>query len=349
MIVAVLTVYNSPNYGSCWQACALCQQISKYNHHVVLYDTGARSTWKRITKPALLSFVKNILHGNIEKAKFQLLRLKSFKRILKAFPIIKKDVKKLNVCDVVVFGSDEIWNVKRNEMSQFPIFWGKGVSGPKKITYAVSVNDASEENLIEYGASEYLKKFDGLSVRDQWSMNQIQPLVSQTITKVLDPTLLQTPSDYEKYAGKALKPGYIALYFFSPKSDEISQIKNIAKLTGKRLVSIGSWLDWCDECVVCENPFTYYNDADLVITNTFHGTAFAINYSKQFISFSEGKTKILELLDEFDILDRIADGHTDKELVRILNNKINWAKIQEILDQKRIDSKKYISQAIGSD
>jgi hypothetical protein len=73
------------------------------------------------------------------------------------------------------------------------------------------------------------------------------------------------------------------------------------------IVSAGQFINWCDKCVHSRkgNPFFIFKNASYVFTNTFHGTAFAINYETQFVSFCKAKPKITNMLMQFGLQDRI--------------------------------------------
>ena len=119
---------------------------------------------------------------------------------------------------------------------------------------------------------------------------------------------------------------------------------------GNRLVSLGAWFDWCDECVISENVFSYYLDADYVITNTFHGTAFAINLCKDFVCFTEKKRKVEELLADFELQNHRADDMSEYQIVDILRStSIDWNAIKERMASKRENSIQYLLDNISED
>lgn len=347
MKIAIITVFNSPNLGSCWQARALYTVLKKLGHEVVIYDTKARNTWKQVEKPLLLIAGKAMLTARFNKARFHYEKLKAFRKNYAAMQINDKP-SYLGQCDIVIFGSDEIWNVQREEMSINTVFWGNGIEGAKKVSYAVSVNNATYEELLSFGAEKYLQDFKYISVRDKWSAEQIKGLCKQKIACVVDPTLLLDSSYYQNFKRKNVEEGYIALYYFGVDEQIKETVQALAKKTNKKVISIGVWLDWCDDCVVGENPFSYYLDADYVITNTFHGTAFAINLEKNFVSVSVGKKKIQELLCTFGLEDRAVSHDVGESDIRLLIDKpIDWNNVRERVDEQRSYSKLFLEHALG--
>ena len=345
MRIGIVTVYNSPNFGSYWQARALYDKLCEQGHEVYLFDTGTRSTLDRIYKPAGLSAVKSILKINYRKASFQVKKMYYFWKNLHTVRVIS-EIEKLNRMDVVIFGSDEIWNVTRNEMSQYSIFWGDGIEVLKKISYAVSVNRATKKELEQSGMTKYLDSFVAVSVRDSWSKEQLEQFYYREIEKVIDPTLLYNWTYYSK-RNRKICDNYIALYYSSVTENEKVLIKALSKRLGKKIISIGMWYDWCDECVISEIPFEYFEKADYVITNTFHGTDFSINYNKKFIAFVQDKTKIAELLNEFSLDSQIGDDLSIEDLLGRIESNINWEQVNQLLEEKRRFSIQYLSSSIG--
>ena len=346
MKVAIITVYNSPNFGSVWQAKALYDKLCMLGHEVYIFDTKARSTWSGILRPEAMSITKSFLTFKIHKAHFKLRRVISFLKLFSSMRIITNK-KFLLSCEFVVFGSDEIWNVRRSEMRSNTIFWGDSITGIKKISYAPSINMSTYEDLIEFGAQELLGDFRAISVRDQWSLDQLTKITNKKVVKVLDPTFLHDLSYYNSYKRRKTQGGYIALYFFNADKEVQELICNISKLMGKRLVSVGAWFDWCDESVISESVFAYYLDADYIITNTFHGTAFAINLCKDFVCFTGQKRKIVELLDEFKLQNRIVDGLNESQIVDVLRaTSIDWNIVKASLLTKKANSVRYLYENI---
>ena len=343
MKIGIVTVYNSNNYGSFLQASSLCRTFECKGHDVFFIETGARSTMKGIVVPYVRSMVKSLITLKIRKLKFQFTGFFSMISNLKSIKTIKPE--KAEELDAIVFGSDEIWNATRAEMSENKIFFGNGIKCRIKISYATSMNNATSDDLLKIDVVDDLMKFRGISVRDKWSQDQ---LVSLGITKtqiVLDPTLLWPVSEDGNYKLTIEEP-YIALYYFNPTSEEIQEIKRIADILSRKIVSIGYWYDWCDLCVTGRNPFLFYKKADFVITNTFHGTAFAINMGKQFVSVVKNKKKISELLESFQLINQMATEIAADSIVEKLCTEIDYQRVGLILDTRRRESQDYLVKTL---
>lgn len=341
MKICIVTVYNSLNLGSYLQANALRSVLEEYGE-VCFLNTHARNPRTKAIKGIIKSCIK--------------LSPKHFKLAVNKYKVFMKIQKKFRVCELsdldentlFVFGSDEIWNICRRNMSDFPVFWGDGIIG-KKFSYAPSLNLATKEQLSKWRYTNCLQKFIGVSVRDEHSKEMIQPYYHDEVQVVLDPTMLLDYSYYNKKAKQIYMKDYIAVYVFSDRmtDEKIYNIKEIAKRLNKRLIGVGEYFDWCDECVVSENSFDFFINADYTIVNTFHGTVFSILLRKKFISFADSN-KVKDLLNEFGVADqdvRISDLET---MLKKINNDIDYVKIEELLQEKRGYSMKYINSCMDN-
>lgn len=339
MNVNIITVHASGNYGSYLQAYALCKVLNEcYPTYIV--ETGVRDI-KTVYLMCVKNIIKGIFCGNRNCSLFYKNMLVSFHNDMKRLDIIS--LKKSTGC--YIFGSDEIWNLNRKEMSSYPILWGTSMNSQIRIAYAPSINGCAIETLDKFGLCNEVRHFDALSARDAYSCKILSDISGKSVTKVLDPTLLISKDEYTNNSKSIPIKHYIAIYLFHVDEDLKAFVLDFKNKHHMPLISIGKWYDWCDECVTSDNPFDYYINADFVITNTFHGTAFAINLEKQFVSFSRSD-KIRELLDEFELSERDVKGKNFTEISSVLETPIQFDSVRKKLDEKRELSKRYLFDSI---
>lgn len=338
--ICIVTVYNSYNYGSILQAKILSEILSKYGE-VCFLKTGARNG--KMTGIKIL--LKALLHLQIKRVFFEFKNLLYFHNVTCKFKVIslKSATKK---CMDFCFGSDEIWNISRDDFASYPIFWGYGLLNKHKVSYGASINNTEEKQLDGTMFIECLKQFDAVSVRDSYSQKILKKLTEKDIQTVLDPSMLV---DYRKDISPTEETGYIAAYIFESKFINsnlgVKILKNIAFKYKKELISTGVWRAWADRNLtsVSQSPFDYYINADYVLTNTFHGTVFAILYRKQFVSFVDKNIKIKELLKYFQLEDRMVNEYmTVEQICGILDSKISYDLIENILIKSRMESLNFI-------
>lgn len=339
-MIAIVTVYKSNNYGSYLQAKALYTILKKYDDQVCFLDFNQRKY--QIFRGIVSSIVK--MYG-----------IKRLKRTFQNYQYWNKlpsiTLKGISNRDDItyVIGSDEIWNVKKKGML-YPQFWGINLKG-KLFSYAVSSNNSRYGDIIESGFYTRLNDFKSISVRDQTTFETISKLTNNPVSVVLDPTLLFDVDFYAKQVKRKKIPfDYVAAYTLSDKgyAHEIEALRSIFRSKNLKIISVGIWKYWCDSYIINEdfNPYLEYVDAKYVVTNTFHGTAFAINFEKQFVVFSQNNQKITDLLNQFGLGNRNIFGKSQEEILNVLNQKIDYTRILDIKNEMRKKSITFIEDSL---
>lgn len=340
--VHIVTVYNSLNPGSFLQAASLYKAVEALGYDVAFYKTGARSLYKS----ALIESIYMLKKGDIKSmlSKFKMAKL--FIKELKNYKI-SKNFDENN--DLFVLGSDEIWNVARKNMADYPIFWGEGLPQERCISYAPSLNNATEEELKQYSyISKAMEKLSAISVRDSYSKETLSKITDREIVEVCDPTLLLTKNEHENALNPVKHKDYIFVYVYAKavSDEDIKAIRAFAKEKGKKLIAFGSAHKWCDENVfgTAYDFMSYIKNADYVCTSTFHGTIFSIIFQKQFAVLGNKNRKVAELLNTIGI-----DRHAKSDTLRIvLDTEYNKADVFEKQEALKNASFDYLKKALNS-
>lgn len=344
MKIGIVTVHGGKNYGSYWQARVLHDYLTSLGHDVYFYDSKSRSI-----KPLLRNSIKALLKLDLKKSAFFLRMYRFFKHNLDEVQTVHSK-KELNDFDLMVFGSDEIWNVARSDMASQEEFRGIGFNNIKKIAYAPSINYATADELHKYGFDNALKSFSAVSVRDSYSVSEIRKIYSGEIHEVLDPTFLFDKQYYSKIPFTPIKERYIGVYYFDVSDDAYQKMRSLANTLGLKLVRIGTYDARFDECVISKNAFCYFLDAEYIISNTFHGTAFSINFSKQFIILDyHHVAKIRNLLAKFNLSSReMSDLSAQDIYKRLIESPIDWIATSKMVDDSREYSRNFLANAVGT-
>lgn len=341
-MIHIVTVYDSLNYGSFFQAYALQKELSKYESTDYL-DIHHQS----IRKETLNYAIKKIIKLKFKDANLAVKKYLIFKNEQKRFVTTNiNDIKNDNL-DLFVFGSDEIWNISRDKIKKSKEFFGAGIKSKRKFSYAPSINTTTLEQIQK---NEYIKdelnEFIEISVRDTYSKNIISKFLNRDIKVVCDPTLLLQKEDFKNIQVNMKKNNYILLYTYGKmlNNDVIRKIKMFARENGLKIISIGKYFSFCDECIAASPKefLGYIDNAKYVFTDTFHGTIFSIIYEKNFLVFPCGNIKVEEILKQFDLLNRMISYDKNYELEYIVNNKINYLSVNKIKEKMRNNSKEYI-------
>ena len=236
---------------------------------------------------------------------------------------------------------------------------GKDNKANKLITYAASFGNTTVEKLEKYNKkaeiSELLNKFDKISARDSNTGKIVEEISNQKVVYNLDPVLAY---DYMNKCDEIpdidVNEKYIIVYAYSNRisTDESKYIKKFAKKNNLKVYSIGGAQKCADKFIDC-SPFEvlgYFKKAEMVITDTFHGSIFSIIAKRNFVTLVRrsvgnaygNEEKLTDLLERLKLTDRIT--YNIENINSILDKKIDYEKVEKILKSQRNISKKYLEE-----
>ena len=253
--------------------------------------------------------------------------------------------------DAFVAGSDQIWNpfFEYNTGREFLTFSKK----EKRIAYAASMGIEVLPDSCKDRYREWLSEMPFISVRESAAANIVYELIGKKVPVVLDPVFLLNESEWNKLAQKANcseKSEYIFYYFLGKQNEEANDW--IEKLANKRSLRVLNVLEHFDEYGPMEFV-ALIKGAEMVVTNSFHCTAFSIIYHKQFVVFERQMDNISEqmtsrlntLLEMFDLKNRFYSGVWNEDISEIKYTK--WKEIDRVLEKRRNESIKFITEALN--
>ncbi|MFH2044518.1 MAG: polysaccharide pyruvyl transferase family protein [Pseudomonadota bacterium] len=192
--------------------------------------------------------------------------------------------------DCFVTGSDQVWN-PTYPYSPEPYFLTFVPQGIPRIAYAPSfgVSEVNKEVELLYG--QWLNEIHYLSVRETQGAELIYKLTGRVAEVVLDPTLLLTMGEWKEIVKETKnKSPYIFCYALGDVPGLMDLCYHIQEVTGYTVYKIGNVNDMWDrrvKTVVDAGPqefIGYIANAEIVITNSFHGTVLSLNMEKPFFS-----------------------------------------------------------------
>lgn len=326
--IGICTLYHSYNFGAFLQAFALQEFLKKKGYNVEFIKLGGKNYEKFI-------YLKN---KNLKKMLYNFGQSKKFEKNFKLLNISKKH----NVnYDVAIVGSDEIWNISNPSFIHHDSFFGEKLNCTKVISYAPSCNNVTNDMLHNYKKNYDFKKIDHVSVRDINTYNLVKEVANTQAEIVLDPTFLY--GDYDSLIKKIDLANYIAVYGYEFSEKQVLNAKRFAKSHNLKLVSLGLFNEWCDLNIKMDafEFLSYIKYSKYVITSTFHGTIFSILLKKDFVVFSNKKSKIIYLLKEFELDDR---DYTEKSFMEILE--IDYKKVDKVKVVLKDKSENWLLNAI---
>lgn len=353
MKVGIITVYDSANVGSYMQALAMQELVRRNGDEPYMIKTrsdfatlclflgynfskGARS-WSTFFK----FLVDSVKHLKITSKRFH--KYMQYRKDWSEFEKIVSvhQAEKLNL-DILLIGSDEIWNAKRPAF-QNPYFYGIGVHAKKKIAYAISAGDAEEADFLNHKMliEDGVKKIDEIYPRDSYTASLLRELGVNAEKNIVDPTLQIDVTKYFKEEDKKLEgKKYILVYSYFVGENHRQNLIRYARENNLILVDILLRQDWCDRSI-SYSPLEFGNvvkHAEAVFTSTFHGTIFSMLLNKKFVVLAQ-LPKIIHLLDQFDMSGRsIADDIGYEEFCRMMQTEIDYSGFNGKLSQCRDNS-----------
>ena len=261
--------------------------------------------------------------------------------------------------DAYISGSDQIWN-PYTETNLAPYFLQFAPQKAKKISFASSFGVAEIPQFAKAKYKEWLNQYNALSCRELAGVNIIKELTGKDAAHVLDPTLLLNKDQWMQIKGVEIEvqDKFVLIYETRP-SLYIQRIaidyskKNKIPIYRLCLQAIGNKED--DTIINIEDAgpadFIYlFSKASLVVTNSFHGTAFACNFCKNFYTvishFGKKNSRMISLLEKLELTNRII--WEEESFPLELGIMYNTERSQSILVSERLKTISFLKNAIES-
>lgn len=296
----IITVYNSENCGSYWLAFTLQEFLRSLGYDVFFLKrktSGTSHSVKSVVKRCL----GHLKRGEVNKVISPIKQYGIFERYIERFQTVEECTCDFDLC---VLGSDTIWNLESKYFrDNRNIYWGGTSKAEKTISYAASVANSTESLVAQFPELRgYMENIDSISVRDTYTEHIVHGLVRKNIQLVCDPTMLFDKEFYQKYLPvKKSKKGKknIFVYYFGKMPEVLeTKVRIMARENNADIVVMGGSMEG-DVQKNCFDPYAFiecFNNADFVLTNTFHGTIFTLLFEKPAVFNSDGKNKVKELL-----------------------------------------------------
>lgn len=324
-----VTYFDEQNYGASLQAYALQKVLERHGHENRLLSCTDRnfhekSSLKIYLKQAFLGICRLFHHSAIRRQKEGFASFIS--RNLKVTETFESMDELREYCkdvDLVVLGSDQVLApaVTGNREKVFCLeFVPEGIP---RFCYAASLTgyNLPEERLR--GVIQCLGECTGRSLRENKTVEFLSGHGLSDLRKDIDPVFLLGKQKWEEIM---VRPGMKEKYllFFQVNSNPVAQevidfykkkyhLKTVCVQTNA-FVQVK-----VDKVVLDASPEEFLGliyDAEVVITTSFHGTAFSILFEKEFVTLSKpsvNPTRILDLLESFGLKERLVRGSEECE------------------------------------
>lgn len=326
--VGILTFHWADNYGAVLQAYSLQAAVSAFGYDVSIinYNPHGKNVSDGIFRRYYAGFAKNLLCNILlipnyfkllkRKKKFSQFRSIFFNLTPGAYSV--KDILEFEDWSDMISGSDQVFNIDVNVApSVYYLPFTK--TGLNKIAYAPSFGFSEFSDEIDNKIVGPLSSFDFLSCRETDGARHISELTDRECHVVLDPVLLNT-QDFWVNMCKEPNVGsdYILIYDLLGGQNLVTLAHKIREEKNKKLkivcVTTKKFLKHSydvDQIIWDAGPeefVGFFKKAAYVVTDSFHGCAFALLFNKPLVSLivsERAKARLLTLLRKVRSEDKI--------------------------------------------
>lgn len=263
--------------------------------------------------------------------------------------------------DAFVCGSDQIWNPTLTDIDS--MYWLDFTDENKiKFSYAPSIGVTKVSEKEKQEIKKHLSTFKAVSCREESGTDFINQIMGEQVCQtVLDPTLMVDRKIWDKICpSNRYDFPYIFVYMLRGTKQQRKAVERFAKKNNLKIVTMpfmeSEYTVWYDlkfgDIKVWDAApdefISLIRNAKYVFTDSFHSSVFSILYHVPFFTFPKvGKaqmSRITGLQSLVEIDSRMVT--TDMEIEKVYNQQIDWDRVDEILSEKRQESKQYIRKAI---
>ena len=356
--VGIITMHNVLNYGSYLQTVATYKYVEMLGFVPIIIDYRYPTRYhiensKNFSKKIPVCRKPSLVVRAVKKLAFWLVRpdintkqrkfssfYSAYVRFTKPYFSEQELFDDPPMCDYYIVGSDQVWNpLFIHHDKSFYLSWVK--NNGKKVSYASSIAIKEIPDEFIGDLKNELKNFSAISVRED--PTNITAILDRDVKQVLDPTLLLDKKEWLRcfHPSPIIKGKYILCYILGYSYNPYPYIYNVIGLIRKKLGCKVVFIDGEPaniyrgyKVVTNIGPEAFLNlfyYSQFIITTSFHGTAFAINFNKNFISVVDDNTtvdsRILSMARQLGIEDEsIIRSNTPLEQIHIPvleYNKIN--------------------------
>lgn len=304
MKIGLVTIYQIPNYGSVLQAFATQFLLDQLGASCKIINYKYPNEWHWQHGAARPDRLRSLIRKLFPVKKIKV--LDQFRNEYFHFSRRYNCLQELNdadwsTYDAFIVGSDQVWN-SRFVLGDSTFMLSFVPQGKPRYSLASSFALKSLPKQFREKYRNELEQFSALSVREKNGVSIIHDElnIEKPVSIILDPTLLLNKEAWMKAiprSGFKKKRPYILFYMwayaFEPRPYIFDVVKyfhqkmncDIIALEGytKSEEAKGLIMEDCSDSTIPEFIDLFAN-ADLVVTSSFHGTSFALNFGIPLVS-----------------------------------------------------------------
>ena len=366
--IILTTLSTGYNYGSSLQAYATRYLIEGAGYNCILVRLRSIVKGRDIYIKKLLSIIfRSVIHfkfksifgySKASKKRLSSLAKRNFAQFesdfLKPVELSWRELKHLSQTTIAcVAGSDQIWNSESLYVD--PLYYLRFAPKTKRISFASSFGRGEIAEYNRKLMGKWIAEFSFVSVREDSGVNLVQKYSGKSAVHIVDPTLLIDRATWTKLLNiKKDKGNYILAYFLDePSPAALNFIHNLKNKLNCEVWSLPYSFEGA--CYSDKYPSAgprefveLVSNAECVITDSFHGTAFSINMHTPFCTFSrqygtggDQSERILSLLQKANLMNRYNPAE-----ITIENIMTDFTDADTMLLQERHKAHEYLNKAI---
>jgi hypothetical protein len=363
----IVTMPRAISYGAILQSYALHRTIAEMGYECELIDYvypnefhfgssfQARAAWKKRLRSLVrfLCLTKKLDDSRIRR--FDDFRKKHIALTDRAFGSIEELLADPPLYDAYVTGSDQVWNPKF--VLDDPCFFLQFAPKDRtRVAYAASFAVSQIPIGFHEKYRKYIDDIDFLSVREDSGVALVKKLTGRSCDLVLDPIFLVDEKGWDEVSVPfSYQMPYLVCYCLGTSRYVRSLCQHIATIKGYSIVHI--WPQPYERfktsvhSIYDAGPSEFVGilqNASFVVTNSYHGTAFAANFGKPFFSvrhdfsLDSRQSSLLRLLRVEERGLELGDPFPSEEQLEM---EFDW--VEAILAEKRRKSISYLRDALG--
>ena len=365
--IGIITLHRVVNYGSVLQTYALQEKIKDLGYISEVIDYYP----ERLTMLGMLKRIKNksdrFRHNLLLRTAARIVIIPSYiirfnmffsflKKYINMTSKTYKSIEEINEekfsYDIYCTGSDQVWNCGWNEKFDYPYYLSFAPDDKKKIAYAASFgkNKLDKEEIGE--TKRMLLRYDCISLRETSGVDIVEKLGIKESVNVVDPTLLLNGEEWRKISSnKYSDSDYILVYNLNRNKKIDMYAENLSKKTGLKVRFLSYQLhEFYKKGKIMCNPkvedfLALIDNAKYVITDSFHATAFSINFNTPFVIVYPEKysTRLQSILKITGLENRVAQDENDLDVVK---RKIDFERVNKMINIEREKSLSWLKESL---
>lgn len=359
--IGLITIHNWFNYGSMLQSYALnrvLNEIDGYECELIDFTpasiVGNERSWRLYSDvPEYQELRKKYKKEIVERRNV----FQKFEELYKMGDMVYQSDEEIEknppAYDIYITGSDQIWNVNFRIASR--AYFLAFTDSQEKFAFSTSIGRCKKEPLEEY--RRFMEQYKKIYIREKAGAELLSEMFPEKeIGTLIDPTLMLEKSQWQELVDtqRICEEEYIGCY--ATLEEDLNKMMPILKYLyekyNKKIILFGMILpreeEWVENLIVA-GPLEFIRiirDADLILTNSYHGTLFSLMFQTPFFTFNDEfenprKEGILRMVHQEKRM-----VHNLVECQKALDDVIDFSMVRCILGQEREVALKKIKEVL---